>query len=118
LDQAVWKRLPSPTASYVLADHFGNHEMKLDTLLSRAARKDFYDLYFICQTIPLKQLLALAPQKYSSIRDFEAQVVKRLVFFQNAENQIDPPLLMPVTWQGVQEYFILQAKEIGREWLQ
>lgn len=92
--------------------------MKLDTLLSRAARKDFYDLYFICQTIPLKQLLDLAPHKYPSIRDFEAQVVKRLVFFENAENQIDPPLLKPVTWQALKEYFILQAKEIGRDWLQ
>ncbi|RPJ26984.1 MAG: hypothetical protein EHM33_09585 [Chloroflexi bacterium] len=91
--------------------------MKLDTLLSRAARKDFYDLYFICQEISLKRLLDLAPQKYPSIRDFEAQVVKRLVFFENAENEADPPLLKPVTWQAVKEYFIGQAKEIGQDWL-
>jgi len=91
---------------------------KLDTLLSRAARKDFYDLYFICQRIPLEQLLGLAPQKYPSVRDFEAQVIKRLVFFENAENQVDPPLLQPVTWQAVKDYFILQAKEIGQDWLQ
>jgi len=92
--------------------------MKLDALLSRAARKDFYDLYFVCQRIPLKQLLDLAPEKYPSVRDFEAQVVKRLVFFENAENQVDPPLLQPVTWQAVKDYFILQAKEIGQDWLQ
>lgn len=92
--------------------------MKLDTLLSRAARKDFYDLYFISQTIPLKQLLDLAPQKYPSVRDFEVQVVKRLAFFENAENEADPPLLEPVTWQTVKEYFILQVKELGQDWLQ
>jgi hypothetical protein len=92
--------------------------MKLDTLLSRAARKDFYDLYFICQRIPLRQLLDLAPQKYASIRDFEAQVVKRLVYFENAENETDPPLLEPVTWQAVKDYFIVQAKKIGQGWLQ
>jgi len=91
--------------------------MKLDTLLSRAARKDFYDLYYVCQKIPLKPLLDLAPQKYPSVRDFEAQVVKRLVFFDNAENEIDPPLLLPVTWQAVKEYFILQAKQLGQDWL-
>jgi len=91
--------------------------MKLDTLLSRAARKDFYDLYFICQKVPLKGLLNLAPQKYPSVRDFETQVVKRLVYFENAENEADPPLVEPVTWQAVKEYFILQAKEIGQDWL-
>jgi len=91
--------------------------MKLDALLSRAARKDFYDLYFICQKFPLKQLLDIAPQKYASVRDFEAQVIKRLVFFDNAENEIDPPLLLPATWQLVKKYFIQQAKEIGQDWL-
>ncbi len=92
--------------------------MKLDALLSRAARKDFYDLYFICQKIPLKRLLDLAPQKYPSVRDFEVQVVKRLVYFRNAENEADPDLLMPVTWQTIKEYFTQQAKEIGHNWLQ
>jgi|SRR5919109_872809 predicted nucleotidyltransferase component of viral defense system len=87
--------------------------MKLDALLSRASRKDFYDLYFICQKMPLKRLLKLAPKKYPSVRDFEVQVAKRLVFFENAELQPDPPLLELVTWQTVKDYFILQAKKIG-----
>jgi hypothetical protein len=91
--------------------------MKLDALLSRAARKDFYDLYFICRKISLRQLLDLAPQKYPSVRDFEAQVVKRLVFFENAEQDLDPPLLLPVAWQIVKDYFIGQAREIGKSWL-
>jgi hypothetical protein len=92
--------------------------MKFDTLLSRAARKDFYDLYFICNRIPIRHLLDLAPEKFPSVRDFEAQVVKRLVFFESAEKDIDPPLLKPVTWQAVKDYFILQAKEIGLNWLE
>ncbi len=91
--------------------------MKLNSLLSRAARKDFYDLYFICQTIPLREVLNRASQKYPSVRDFETQTVKRLIFFENADNESDPPLLQPVTWQAVKEYFILQAKEIGQGWL-
>jgi predicted nucleotidyltransferase component of viral defense system len=91
--------------------------MKLDTLLSRAARKDFYDLYFVCQRIPLQELLNVAPQKYPSVRDFETQVVKRLMFFDNAENESDPQLLEPVTWQTVKDYFLRQAKEIGENWL-
>lgn len=92
--------------------------MKLDALLSRAARRDFYDLYFVCQRVPLKNLLDLAPQKYPSVRDFETQVIKRLVFFDAAEHEIDPPLLQPVQWQTIKQFFILQAKEIGQDWIQ
>jgi hypothetical protein len=91
--------------------------MKLDTLLSRAARKDFYDLYFICQQIPLRQLLDLAPRKYTNVRDFEVQLVKRLVYFENAEADMDPVLLQPVAWQIVKDFFTRQAKEIGLSWL-
>lgn len=92
--------------------------MKLDALLSRAARKDFYDLYFICQKISLRQLFHQAPQKYASIRDFEIQTVKRMVFFESAEAESDPVLLQPVTWQTVKDYFIGQAKEIEQSWLE
>ena len=92
--------------------------MKLDTLLSRATRKDFYDLYFICQKIPLRQLLDLAPRKYTNVRDFEVQLVKRLVYFENAEADPDPVLFQPVSWQAVKDFFTRQAKEIGLSWLE
>jgi len=91
--------------------------MKLDAMLSRAARKDFYDLYFICKNLPLKQLFKKARQKYPSVRDFEAQTTKRLVYFENAENESELSLIDSVSWQIVKEYFIKQAKEIEQSWL-
>jgi hypothetical protein len=91
--------------------------MKLDALLSRATRRDFYDLYFICQSIPLRPIFDKAPEKYPSVRDFEAQTVKRLVYFENAEVEADPSLLQYVDWQTVKEYFIKQAREIEQSWL-
>jgi hypothetical protein len=91
--------------------------MKLDALLVRAARKDFYDLYFICQKIPPRAVLALAPRKYPSVRDFETQTVKRLVYFENAEADPDPKLLLSVSWQQVKDYFIQTSKQIGGGWL-
>lgn len=91
--------------------------MKLDALLARADRKDFYDLYFICQKIPLRKIFDLAPQKYPSTRDFETQTVKRLVYFENAESDPDPQLLSPITWQQVKEYFIRLSKQIANQWI-
>lgn len=92
--------------------------MKLDAMLSRAARKDFYDLYFIFQRIPVSKIFQKADQKYPAIRDFEVQVTKRLVFFENAEDESEPGLLQSVPWKAVKEFFIKQAKEIERSWLQ
>jgi predicted nucleotidyltransferase component of viral defense system len=91
--------------------------MKMDALLSRASRKDFYDLYFICQNIPVATLFSKAHRKYPSIRDFEVQVTKRLVYFETAELDTDPILLNSISWQEVKDYFIQQAKEIEKSWL-
>lgn len=44
--------------------------MKLDALLPHASRKDFHDLYEICQHVPLRALLDVAPQKYPSTTRF------------------------------------------------
>jgi predicted nucleotidyltransferase component of viral defense system len=91
--------------------------MKLDAMLSRASRKDFYDLYFICQKIPISQIFKKADQKYPSVRDFEVQTTKRLVFFDHAEKETDPSLLHDANWNSVKKYFIKQAKEIEQSWL-
>ena len=91
--------------------------MKLDAMLSRAARKDFYDLYFICKNKSLKSLFEKAKQKYPSVRDFETQTTKRLVYFENADNESEPSLLKKISWQTVKEYFTNQAKEIEQSWL-
>lgn len=91
--------------------------MKLDAMLSRSVRKDFYDLYFICKKIPLKQIFGYAQKKYPSVRDFESQAAKRLAYFENAEKESNPSLLETVAWQTVKDFFIKQAKEIEQDWL-
>ena len=92
--------------------------MKLDALLGRASRKDFHDLYEICKRMPLRPLLDLAPQKYPHVRDFETQVVKRLVYFERAELDEPPLLLEMVAWETVKAYFRQQAEDIGRNWIE
>lgn len=91
--------------------------MKLDALQARASRKDFHDLYAICQGLSLRQLLDLAPQKYRHSRDFEAQVVKRLVYFERAELEEPPMLIQDVPWETVKTYFRQQAALLSSSWL-
>lgn len=92
--------------------------MKLDALLSRASRKDFHDLYAICQRTRLRDLLNLAPRKYPSMRDFEAQVARHLVYFERAEAETPVPLLQTVDWETVKAWFRQQAIELEKSWLE
>ena len=92
--------------------------MKLDALLSRASRKDFHDLYIICQRMTLRELLDLAPRKYPSVRDFEAQVTRHMLMFERAEQETPVPLIEQVAWQTVKDWFQGQAKIIGTSWLE
>jgi len=92
--------------------------MKLDALLGRASRKDFHDLYEICQHVTLRHLLDYAPEKYSNVRDFESQVLRRLVFFERADIEEPVRMLEPVSWDSVKNYFRKQAIAIGSSWIE
>lgn len=92
--------------------------MKLDAVATHATRKDFHDLYAIAQNLPLRRLFDLAGRKYTQVRDFEAMVVRRLVFFERAEQEPEPDLLKPVDWGTIKQFFREQAVELGRGWLE
>jgi hypothetical protein len=92
--------------------------MKLDALLARASRKDFHDLYEICQQTSLRTLLDLAPRKYPAMRDFEAQVARHMVYFERAERETPIPLLKAVEWGTVKAWFRQQAIELEKSWLE
>jgi predicted nucleotidyltransferase component of viral defense system len=91
--------------------------MKLDALATRASRKDFHDLYAIAQRISLRDLLDLAPTKYPSVRDFEAMVVRHMVYFDRAEQEAPPILFQSVDWETVKAFFREQALALSRQWL-
>jgi hypothetical protein len=90
--------------------------MKLDALISRGSRKDFIDLYFIAQQIPLPDLLALGQTKYPHARDFELMAVESLVLFENADRDVQPTMRVKVAWEEVRQFFIDQAQQLGQTW--
>ena len=91
--------------------------MKLDAIAGRGFRKDFYDVYFIAQRIPLAELFARSAEKYPSSRGFGMRVLSALVDFEIADGQDDPILLMPVAWNQVKAFCSAEAQRLGQEWL-
>ncbi|MBN2007315.1 MAG: nucleotidyl transferase AbiEii/AbiGii toxin family protein [Anaerolineae bacterium] len=90
--------------------------MKLDAVAGRGTRKDFYDLYFIATQVSLNRLFARSEEKYAHARGFGMRVLTALVDFDIAEQQADPTLLQPVTWEMVKSFCIAESRRLGETW--
>ena len=90
--------------------------MKLDALISRGSRKDFYDLYMVAQHISLPTLLTQGAVKYPYARDFALMAMESLVLFENANRDLQPELLIDLPWSQVQDFFIAQSQALGKIW--
>jgi len=92
--------------------------MKLDALISRGARKDFYDLYFIAQQVPLEEMLHQGPAKYPYARDYEMMALTSLTDFDNADRDVAIETFDRVSWEAVKEFFVAEARRLGRIWFE
>jgi hypothetical protein len=90
--------------------------MKLDALIGRGSRKDFYDVYAIAQHLPLHALLNRGSDKYPYARDFSLLAVESLVQFDHADTDHQPQLLLDAPWSTVRAFFEDQARALGQSW--
>ncbi len=88
--------------------------MKLGAIIGRGSRKDFADLYEICQQVPLSKLFRLGGRKFKRSRDFTLQALKALCFFEDAEKE--PPVvpIKPVSWDRIKAFFTQEVKLLSR----
>ena len=90
--------------------------MKVEAIASRGARKDFYDLYFICKDeLRLRDALNAFERRFQSARPDLAHRLKALTFFDDAEREPEPVLLRPATWSEVRKYFENEVRELWND---
>ena len=78
--------------------------MKLAALTARGARKDFIDLWtLLTRRNTLEHYLEAFEAKYSN-RDL-GHVLRSLTYFDDAEDEPWPQLIVPVDWEGLKEDF-------------
>lgn len=98
-----YKMLARPTkwkeAGCALASREDLACMKLSAMADRGAKKDFIDLYFLGQEIPLARMLELYQTKYG-VSDI-AHLVVALAYFDDAERQRMPQMIRKVSWTAV-----------------
>jgi len=87
--------------------------MKLDAISSRGTKRDFIDLYFICQKAkPLKEILELFRKKYANVDCSILHILKSLVYFVDAEKDEMPQMIEEVEWEVVKNFFLQEMKNL------
>ena len=109
---------PAEVSGVRLAGLLDMGMMKLDALISRGARKDFYDLYFIARQIPLEEMLHQGPVKYPYAHDYEMMALTSLTDFDNADRDVAVETFDRVPWETVKEFFVAEARGLGRLWFE
>ena len=109
--------LLEPTVSYQgvpLASPTDVGLMKLAAVNSRGTRRDFIDLYCLREIVALDHLFEWVAVKYADRPNFLAVAVRALAYFEDAEQQPMPRMLMPVDWADVRSYCETAALRLAR----
>ncbi|MBI5370456.1 MAG: nucleotidyl transferase AbiEii/AbiGii toxin family protein [Sphingobacteriales bacterium] len=86
--------------------------MKLAAVTGRGAKKDFADLFFLLQEYSLAEMIKMYEEKYSDGSVF--MVLKSLVYFDDAEADAMPEMLIPAKWPLIKKTIIRHHKEYLR----
>jgi hypothetical protein len=121
---AIWFELEGVETSLLYFDHAPLYEhdaslgvpvasladiaaMKVEAIASRGARKDFVDLYFICQepNFDFSAALDAFAKRFADAHPDIMHRIKALTYFDDAEVEPDLLLLRQVAWEDVKAYF-------------
>lgn len=90
--------------------------MKVEAIASRGARKDFYDLYYICQSgLTLPAVVEAYQSKFASAHPDIYHRLRAMTYFDDAEREPLPALLRPVEWATVRAFFESAMAEIWQK---
>jgi len=79
--------------------------MKISAVASRGSRRDFVDLYMASQRYGLDKLLQTFREKFAKVNYSMVHVLKSLTYFEEAEQEPMPDMLVPLAWDEVKQFF-------------
>ena len=86
--------------------------MKLKAIAQRGSKKDFFDIYFLLDQMPLETMISLFQQKFKMHEVFH--IVKSLTYFEDAEQSANPVVFdKSITWQKVKASINAAVKKLG-----
>ncbi len=86
--------------------------MKLSAAANRGRKKDFIDIAFLLDSLSLKEMFELYQRKFS-VSEFSF-ALRGLTYFDDAEEDPMPEMLIPVTWENVKRKIESHVREFVR----
>jgi hypothetical protein len=87
--------------------------MKLTAIASRATKRDFVDLYEAAKQLGgLRAILDLFSKKYAAANHSRPHLLKSLTYFNDAEAEPMPAMLVPTDWAAMTRYFIREVPQL------
>jgi hypothetical protein len=99
-----WLAQPVVEDSIKLAGEKDIAAMKLSAITNRGSKKDFIDIALLIERLGLSQMISLYQTKYPD--GMEMMVLRSLVYFQDAEEQSDPVMLIPYNWNEIKKIIL------------
>lgn len=91
--------------------------MKLVAISQRGTKKDFFDLYYICNhlSITITEILQLLEEKYEKNKINYSHIIQSLAYFEDAEDEILPRVFIEYDWETIKKYYIDEQRRIYSE---
>lgn len=83
--------------------------MKVNAAINRGTKKDFVDIFVLLQHYSLAEILDFYRKKYPDFSDYRALL--SLTYFEDADQQDMPILLIPNTWEEMKQAIINAVKQ-------
>ncbi|MCL2417520.1 MAG: nucleotidyl transferase AbiEii/AbiGii toxin family protein [Bacteroidales bacterium] len=84
--------------------------MKLGAITNRGSRKDFVDLFFLLKTFSMKEIFGFYAEKFPDSTPFIT--FRSLVYFDDADKENMPDMLIPTTWEEVKKRIADEVKKL------
>jgi len=84
--------------------------MKVNAILGRGAKKDFFDMAELLNHYTLKEIINWHKEKYPS-QMLMISIPNALVYFTDAEQSLEPVVLKHQTWEGVKKFIQKKVRE-------
>jgi len=89
--------------------------MKIIAISQRGKKRDFFDLFWLCQNVrPLNDFIANVDSQYN-IRQNPTHILKSLVYFEDAESDPAPDILFKADWKEVRDFFKKEVLNITKK---
>jgi len=88
--------------------------MKIVAISQRGSIKDFIDLYFIAGKFkPIETLISELSLKYAGVQFNVTHILRSLCYFEDAEKEPMPSMVVACKWQEIKAFFIDEVKRLS-----